>query len=407
MAIKKVKRIIHGKQETVYIYDIYDGDGRRIRTPRNSYFPTRLECENAVNAIKTDIRRGIYNFGEAKKPAIKISDLSLKWVASLKSNNRNKGYYLRAERILKAFVEAVGDKALIDLETKDLETYAQYELKHGNKRKIKNNGKVEIISLGKSEGTAKQEVTTLHVALNAASSLFRELKDYHAPKKPKLGLPDSARERIITYEEEEMIIAAYLTKRNRENIYYKLTREQGARIFWFALRTAMRVGEIIGLRRSSVIFAASPTMPDGYVLVHEQSSGRRTKTGKARKVPLTPNTVAMLKEQLAGHDGEYVFNSKMKSKEPIKQFYTGFKAACKVAGVLYGRETPGGLVFHDTRHTAITRMLENGMPLHVIAKIAGHSNESMTMRYAHVADHAMHKAMMSVDNSAFPSPQQG
>ncbi len=35
--------------------------------------------------------------------------------------------------------------------------------------------------------------------------------------------------------------------------------------------------------------------------------------------------------------------------------------ACKSADVVYGRKKPGGIVFHDTRHTAATRMLHAGM----------------------------------------------
>jgi integrase len=72
-----------------------------------------------------------------------------------------------------------------------------------------------------------------------------------------------------------------------------------------------------------------------------------------------------------------------------------------LAKVNYGREALNGLVFHDTRHTAITRLLEKGVPLHTVAKIAGHSNQAMTMRYAHVADDTKHKAMMSLDDSEF------
>jgi integrase len=414
MAIKKVKRIIHGKPEWVYVYDFYTenekGERVRRRTRRGDYFPTRSECESAVDAIKTDVRRGIFNFDKKKKHIIKLSDLRNKWVASLKSNNRNPGYCLRAERVLKTLEDVVGDKPITDLETEDLEKYAQYELKNGNRRKVKNNGHVEIVSLGKREGTVKEEVTIAHIALNSASSLFKDLKDFHAPKKPKLGLPESARERVITEEEESAIIQAYLAKRRSENKWYRRTREQGARIFWFALRTAMRAGEIIGLRRTSIIFGASPMMPDGYIMVQEQRAGLRTKTGKSRKIPLTPSLVAMLKAQLASHESEYVFPSLFNQSKPIGQFYVGFKSTCKIAKIPYGRDISGGLIFHDTRHTAITRMLENGVPLHVVAKIAGHSNEAMTMRYAHVADHARTSAMMGLDTSAFPvhdKPENG
>ena len=39
--------------------------------------------------------------------------------------------------------------------------------------------------------------------------------------------------------------------------------------------------------------------------------------------------------------------------------------------------------FHDLRHTAITRMVEKGIPLPVVQEIAGHTKIETTMRYNH------------------------
>jgi integrase len=41
--------------------------------------------------------------------------------------------------------------------------------------------------------------------------------------------------------------------------------------------------------------------------------------------------------------------------------------------------------FHDLRHTAATNLLKHGTPVHVVAKMLGHANPSVTLRvYAHV-----------------------
>jgi integrase len=309
MPIKKVKRRVDGKYKIVFVFDAYI-DNRRVRTPRGKYFASYKDCEQAISALRTDSIRKEYGLGEPDKPTVTLSQLGEKWVASLKANRRSKGYYLRAERVMKTFAEITKDKPIIEVSTLDLQNYAQHELKNGKR--------VE----GKKEGTVKEHLNVAYVGLNAASLLFPELQNYRPPRKPKLGLPESARERVITAEEEAQIIAAYMTPRKRENIYYKLTREQGAKIFWFALRTAMRAGEIIGLRRSSVIFDSSPKMPDGFIIVQEQRGGGRTKTGKIRKIPMTPSVVAMLKSHLASHQSEYVFPSIINPAKPIGQFYT-------------------------------------------------------------------------------------
>jgi len=39
--------------------------------------------------------------------------------------------------------------------------------------------------------------------------------------------------------------------------------------------------------------------------------------------------------------------------------------------------------FHDLRHTAATRLVEAGIPLHAVAELLGHSSIRMTERYSH------------------------
>lgn len=50
----------------------------------------------------------------------------------------------------------------------------------------------------------------------------------------------------------------------------------------------------------------------------------------------------------------------------------------------------------DTRHTAITRWAESGMPIHVIMSMAGHINERMQRHYIHISEVAKRKAVRSV-----------
>jgi integrase len=53
-----------------------------------------------------------------------------------------------------------------------------------------------------------------------------------------------------------------------------------------------------------------------------------------------------------------------------------FGTACKKAGI-------EGLRFHDLRHTAATRMIENTGNIVAVSKILGHADIKTTMRYAH------------------------
>ena len=78
-------------------------------------------------------------------------------------------------------------------------------------------------------------------------------------------------------------------------------------------------------------------------------------------------------------DQEYVFPSEGSESGHMEGVKRSFMSACKKAGIL-------GLRFHDLRHTAATRMVENGANIVAVSKILGHSDIKITMRYAHPDD---------------------
>ena len=72
-------------------------------------------------------------------------------------------------------------------------------------------------------------------------------------------------------------------------------------------------------------------------------------------------------------------------------------------------ELPEGLVnlrFHDLRHTAVSRMVDNRVPLPTIAKIVGWSRSttvSMAMRYSHPDDEALRRAVETTSTPTVPN----
>lgn len=64
---------------------------------------------------------------------------------------------------------------------------------------------------------------------------------------------------------------------------------------------------------------------------------------------------------------------------------------CKAANIKNFR-------FHDLRHTAITRMVEKGIPLPVVQDIAGHSKIETTMRYTHIMPKQKVEAIQVLDS---------
>jgi integrase len=75
---------------------------------------------------------------------------------------------------------------------------------------------------------------------------------------------------------------------------------------------------------------------------------------------------------------ENVFLYRGKSLKDIRE---GFKNGMKDAGLPYGRNVPGGLTFHDLRHTFNTNMRKAGVSEKYIMMITGHSSREMFDRY--------------------------
>src|SRR5258708_1661783 len=135
----------------------------------------------------------------------------------------------------------------------------------------------------------------------------------------------------------------------------------------------MRRGEILSLAWSQIDFSRN--------LIHIV----RTKTGKARSVPIN----SAVREQLLALKvycrSEYVFTRPTK-KRPLRRSKRSFASACEKAKIFGPR-------FHDLRHTAATRLAETGAEPTTIKDILGHSTLAMTDRYTHAVENRKREAL--------------
>lgn len=71
--------------------------------------------------------------------------------------------------------------------------------------------------------------------------------------------------------------------------------------------------------------------------------------------------------------------------------------ACSELDIPYGRGVPGGLVSHDTRHTATSIMWQEGIDLATVMAITGHSARTMALHYAHAIHASKQKAVAALE----------
>jgi integrase len=58
-----------------------------------------------------------------------------------------------------------------------------------------------------------------------------------------------------------------------------------------------------------------------------------------------------------------------------------FSSISEALNIPYGQRVAGGWTIHDIRHTCLTHLALNGMPLHGIKEYAGHASIVETQRY--------------------------
>ena len=108
----------------------------------------------------------------------------------------------------------------------------------------------------------------------------------------------------------------------------------------------------------------------------------KSKTKKARLVPISRNVFRLLKRRAKLPSGPYLFPSPS-GKNHVSHNFTAWRAAQRRAGVR-GR-------FHDLRHTALTRMFERvGNPA-LVCEVGGLSMETAQARYIHFEPRALRR----------------
>ena len=209
--------------------------------------------------------------------------------------------------------------------------------------------KTERLKSGVTKSTVNRELTIMKKMFNLAID-WKLAKDNPFSKVKLFSEKDTQKERILTKEEEERLLA--------ESPDYLRS------ILTVALNTGMRRGEILNLKWSQVDFER------GIIRVE------RTKSGKNRLIPINNDVhVVLMRTRDEAQVGKHVFPNP-KTGQPYTEVKKSFKAACKRAGI-------SDLRFHDLRHTFATRLIGLGVDLITVRDLLGHFSVRVTQRYTH------------------------
>lgn len=258
----------------------------------------------------------------------------------------------------------------------------------------------QLYTLKKEEGRGDRTVQLIHSTLhNALKQAVREgilgRNPVEAVERPKVEQAE-----MQTLDEDQarqfLITAAGSTF---EAVYY------------LALTTGMREGELLGLKWSdldwnkSVFFIQRQLQQikgQGYVLVPP-----KTKAGR-RHLKVGPGTLKQLDAHrnrqaldraVAGErwqENDLIFPTTIGTLLDYKRVTTEFKRILKRAGLPEIR-------FHDLRHTSLSSLLDMGTPINTVQRRAGHSKASTTVNvYGHSTARSQDEAAEKIEEWITP-----
>ena len=208
---------------------------------------------------------------------------------------------------------------------------------------------------------------------NHALDLLRQILNHavacgHVSTNPVRGMRRNPGRKMTRFLSREEIARLHRTlDRYAEG---SASEGQQADIVRLLLLTGCRSGEIVHLRREEV--------KDDRIELTDSKTGPRT-------VLLNAPAREIVARRMQQGNGPWVFPAVGDPARPRSPKLPLWYRVRREAGIEDVR-------LHDLRHTVASQAAMNGVPLPVVARMLGHSDVRMTMRYAHVGDREIEAA---------------
>jgi integrase len=244
---------------------------------------------------------------------------------------------------------------------------------------------VDLEAAGKKASTRRQALTILRAALDSA------VRDGHLAVNPTVQVSRPRQERIEAkhYEVDEIAKLLEAAQGHRHRM-----------LLVTLIGSGLRRGEALALQWENVDLENAELRVRGTLVRTERGLVvNPPKTAKGwRTVPLSPPVVAALRaqrkqqleEQLAAGVSwvrtPFVFTTEAGTPLDPRNISRWFSELARRAGV-------GGSM-HATRHTSLTSMVNAGVPMAVVSRVAGHESITTTVDlYGHVSERAARDAV--------------
>ncbi len=337
-------------------------DGQRIHRVigRGSDGTTRSQCESFIEKARTDAREGRLSLPRARKTHLAFANAAEDYLKRLEDTG-GKNLKVKRRHVRSRLGPFFGNQRLNAITTFTVERYKK-------RRK----------QAGAATGTVNRELATLsHIFGKAVEWKWIGARPCKIPKE----VEERGRIVVLSDEEADALLRAAVAD---QDAYCWL-------FVMFGLNTAMRHDEILRARFDQLDM--------GNLRLHIPQA----KAG-VREQPITPELAEVLaKEQEMADDPDgWIFPTarpKLSELGRRTNMSRPFKRAAIRAGLDPAKVTP-----HVMRHTAITNLVQSGVDLPTIQKISGHKTLSMVLKYTHVHDPHIDRAVRMLGRK-IPGPE--
>lgn len=325
---------------------------RRKGWPAQSQtFARQSDAEAWARKVESEMERGLWRDStEAERTTLK--DALDRYAREVTPNK--KGATVEKYRIARWQDDKLAKRSLASIRGADLATWRDQRLKEG------------------------YAPATVRLELALISALYEHArKDWgihveNPARSIKMPVVRNARERRLSPIEERYLLAAL----DDSGCGDRKNDRMGA-VVRVALETAARQGELCRLDWRDVD------------LKNGTAKLRDTKNGDDRSIPLSSTARAVLKglQGSVSHISGKVFGM---TESALKQSYRravararkAYERDCKKANQAPDKDVLTDLTFHDLRHEATSRLAER-FDMHDLAKVTGHKDTRMLLRYYH------------------------
>jgi integrase len=314
---------------------------------------TKRQAEQAEAQMRNAVFEGTYN-----KQAIETDFVEFVNKTYLPWSKQNKKSWQHDEFRAKTLCEYFKGHSLREINQIMIERYKRERRETLSRRSVKY-----------SPASVNHELALLSKIFSMACD--NNLMESNPCRKVKKLDVDNERDRYLSYEEEERLMAQ-LTGR----------RAHLRPIVIVALHSGIRRGALLSLSWSQVDFQRNTIT----------ITRAKSKSGKAYSVPMNKtvrNELLNLRSESGGVDGVFTNPLTGVSLTDIKH---GFVSACRDAGIK-------DFTFHSLRHTFATRLADQGIPQSAIRDLLGQSTLKMSHRYTHGMAETMKNAVEKLDSA--------